>query len=135
MGRIPTEEDELVIVVGSTEPMRVLLLDERGKPESLATADMAVLTVKEHAASEDAILHRSTEDSPDPTLAIHDSAGHDDPDEDPSYLEATLTGAESSDLVPGLYIGQIAVRFGDDDSWKASTEFIVRVKAPTAVFP
>lgn len=129
----PQEGDPLEIVAGSTEPLRVLLLDERGKPESLAAVDLAVLTIVDGDGG-DPVLHRSTEAPA--TLAVHDSAGHEDADDDPSYVEATLTTEESAALAPGLYVGQAALRFGDSpEAWKFTDEFHVRVRAPVAVTP
>lgn len=108
--------DALVIVQGSSVDLAIEIFDDRDVAEDLSVADAATLAVRTSLQDTAAILERSTAAG---NLSI-DAAG--------SRLVATLTTPESAALVPGAYVGQAAIRFGDDDSWKVTDPFEVRVK-------
>lgn len=111
----------LELTIGSTEPFEVPIIAADGQPADLSGADRASVTVLESIGATPAILQRDTVTGP--TLSI-DVAG--------SKLVATLSGAESDALPAGTYVGEAAVRFGDDDSWKFTERFYVRFRPAVA---
>ena len=109
--------EELVITVGSSQSLELQLLDEHDAPEVLSGADRASFAVRESLGAATNVLLRST--AAPATLTLAPTTG---------LLTATLTGAEADALVPGLYVGEVGVRFGSDDQWKFSEPFRVRIQ-------
>lgn len=102
----------MTMVVGSTEPMEVHVLDDKGNPESPSGWTAATLRIEDEAG--ESVLLRRTADG---NLSI-DSAR--------SVLVATILQAESDALVPGFYVGDFAIlRSG---LWVHGAAFYVRIQ-------
>jgi len=111
---------DLVLTRGNTKPIDFDFLDENDLPESLVGADKAAFNVKISHTSLTSVLSRDTDAG---NLSINPST---------STVTATLTEVESLALPVGVFLGQIAVRYGDDDSWFYSDLFRVKIQPNVA---
>ncbi len=129
MGRVK-EGDELLLEIGSTAPFVVEMVDDAGFPLQLGGVDNAVFTIKASATDEDddAVVSFVS-----PAVEVVDSAGHLDPDIDPSFLRMSPAADALEGVAPGLYIGQGAIRYGSPDMWRTLDEVRVRIRKPIAV--
>ena len=101
---------KLELFVGNTKPFDVVI------GSSLISSDRASLTVLDSIGGT-VVLQRDT------------VAGNMSIDVGNMKLTSTLTGIEADALIPGKYIGQAGVRFGNDDTWQYTQPFHVEIKA------
>lgn len=125
------QREEIVLVQGSSEPIRVVLVDANGNDENIAGWDAAVFTVREYIGATPVLVRSTVGGSP--TLSVGFDAGNADPQDESTYLQAAITSVESAALAPGVYVAQAAVRFGSAASWKYTDEMRFRVKAAIAL--
>lgn len=108
-------EKELELVRGSAFVAELRLYDENDEPEDLSTADKARFVVcdgRDEAGAPVVLVNKSTLD----WLTINASTI------DVEFLSGDLTAVS-----PGSYLGDLAVRFGDDDHWVHVDQFTVKV--------
>lgn len=105
------------IVAGSVRSIEVALLNDNDGPESLAGATGATLRISTKRGGT-TILDRSVSAG---TITINAAAG---------LLTATLTQGESDALVPGTYLGEVAVNL--PSGWYHSEPFYVKVQPSIA---
>jgi hypothetical protein len=107
--------NELVIKQGNAADSEIELIDDNGSSEDLSSAQAATFAIKKDitsTAGSNTILFRDTTTG---NLSI--GVGK---------LIVTLSQAEANALVPGLYVGEAAVRFGATD-WLHTYPFSVRI--------
>lgn len=116
---------ELKLVIGSLTPGEIVLYGDRDQPLDLDDADMATFSVRDGLSSTTNILLFDTGVVLS-NLVIDKNLG---------VLRFTPSAAQWTGAVPGAYIGQAAIRFGDDDNWKKTEPFVAVLRpsiAPTA---
>ncbi len=109
------EMQTLTLIQGSVEPFDVEIVDENGAARSIAGADHASFAVRRDLAdSTDLLLLRKV----DTNIVIDDTN---------MKLTCTMSQAQADALPVGVFVGQAAVRFGDDNNWKGTMPVRVNV--------
>ena len=103
------DSKELVLVVGSVKPFDLLAIDERDQDEDLSAATRATFHVKEASSDSTSVLTLTTEAA---GLTLNASS-----------IEGVLTQLQADALVPGEYIGGVAIEF--PSGWYHSDPFTV----------
>ena len=104
--------DELTLIAGSSKSFVLNLVDENDEVEDLSSAQAATLVITDSLVNGNEVLLRKTANG---NLTIGEGK-----------LTATITQAEADGLEPGLYIAEVAIRFGATD-WFHSDAFYVRI--------
>ena len=103
------------VVALGLNPLDLLCLDERDAGEDLGGVDHASFQVRKAVSDSTVILQRDTGAG---TLSV---------DVVNKKLTATLTQGEADALVPGVYVGEAAIRFSSGLNWFFSDTFTVRI--------
>lgn len=104
--------DELTLIAGSSKSFKINLVDENNEVEDLGAAEAATLVITDSLVGGNEVLLRKTADA---NLSIGEGE-----------LTATISQVEADGLEPGLYIAEVAIRFGPTD-WFHSDPFYVRI--------
>lgn len=115
---------ELKLTIGSLAIGEIVLYGDRDRPLDLDDADMATFSIRDGLSSSTNVMLFDTGAVSNNLVIIPEDGA----------LRFTPSAAQWTGVVAGTYIGQAAVRFGSDSTWRKTEPFAVMLRpsiAPT----